>query len=129
MEDGKKDCIFCKIARGEAHSKKVYESDNFFGFLDINQIADGKTLLIPKKHYKTLLDVPDNLGSEMLKAIKDISLMLIKQGKAEGFNLIMNNYEIAGQIVPHAHIHILPRKKGDGLKGLYLEEAEEKNRN
>ena len=122
MEDN--DCIFCKIIAGEIPSKKVYEDDNFIGILDINPVAEGKTLLISKKHYKTLLDMPSSLGNEMLDAIKKISLKLIDEGKAEGFNILINNFEVAGQVVPHTHIHILPRKKGDGLKGMYLEDAE-----
>jgi len=116
-------CIFCKIVAGEIPSKKVYEDDNFIGFLDINQAVDGKTLVIPKKHYKTLLDMPSSLGNEMLEAVKKVALKLIDEGKAEGFNVLMNNFEVAGQVVPHAHIHILPRKKDDGLKGMYLEDA------
>jgi len=123
MEE-KNECIFCKIVNGEAPSTKVYEDDNFIGILDINQVAEGKTLLIPKKHYKTLLDMPNSLGNEMLEGVKKIALKLIDEGKAEGFNLLMNNFGVAGQVVPHAHIHILPRKKGDGLKGMYLEEME-----
>lgn len=118
------DCIFCKIVNKEVPATIVYEDDNFIGFLDINQVADGKTLIIPKKHFKTILDMPSSLGNEMLEAIKKISLDLINKGKAEGFNLLMNNFEVAGQVVPHAHIHVLPRKKGDGLKGMYLEEVE-----
>ena len=121
-------CIFCKIANKKIPAEIIYESDNFIGFLDIKQIAEGKTLIIPKQHFKTILDIPDSLGSEMLEAIKEVALSLIKQGKAQGFNLLVNTYEVAGQVVPHAHIHILPRKKGDGLKGLYLEEAEDKNK-
>lgn len=124
ISNGEDGCIFCKIVSGEIPSKKVYEDDNFIGILDINQVADGKTLFIPKKHYKTILDIPSSLGNEMLDGIKKITLKLINEGKAEGFNLLMNNFEVAGQVVPHAHIHILPRKKGDGLKGMYLEDAE-----
>ncbi len=126
MEEQGKDCIFCKIVRGEAPCKKAYEDDNFIGFLDVNQVAEGKTLLIPKKHYKTLLDMPSSLGNEMLDALKKIALKLIEEGKAEGFNVLVNNFEVAGQVVPHAHIHILPRKKDDGLKGMYLEEENKK---
>jgi len=121
------DCIFCKIVKGEIPSEKVYEDDSFIGFLDIKQTAEGKTILIPKKHFKTILDMPSSLGNEMLDAIKKISLKLIDEGKAEGFNLLVNTYEVAGQVVPHAHIHILPRKKDDGLRGLYLEEVEKEN--
>ena len=109
---GEKDCIFCKIVNREIESEIVYEDDNFIGILDINQVAEGKTLIVPKKHFKTILDMPSSLGNEMLEAVKKVALKLIDEGKAEGFNILINTYEVAGQVVPHAHIHILPRKKG-----------------
>jgi len=101
-------CIFCKIVRKEIPANIVYEDDNFFAIKDINPKVEGHTLLIPKKHYKTLLDMPSSLGNEMLDALKKITFMLIKENKAEGFNL-----GVVGEDVSHAHIHILPRKKGD----------------
>jgi len=113
-----KDCIFCKIVNGEIKTDLVYDDDNFIGFLDISPKAPGHTLIIPKKHYKTLLDMPNTLGTELLEAVKKVSLDLIKSGKAEGFNLIVNNGETAGQVVPHLHLHIIPRKHGDGLKSI-----------
>lgn len=112
------DCIFCKIARGEIPAKKTYEDDNFIAFLDIHPKAEGHTILIPRKHFRNLLDMPTTIGNEILDAIKNIALDLIKQGKAEGFNLIMNNEPAAGQVVFHAHLHIIPRKKNDGLSML-----------
>lgn len=108
-------CIFCKIVSGEIPATKVYEDKNFIGILDANPRAEGHTLIIPKQHFKNFLDLPVSLGNEMLEAIKKISADLINQGKAEGFNIISNNFEVAGQLVPHAHIHIIPRKQGDGL--------------
>jgi len=117
-------CVFCKIIKGEIPSHKVYEDENFIGFLDINQVVEGKTLLVSKKHYETILDLPNELSEEMIKGIKEISKKLIKESKAEGFNLLINTYKVAGQTIPHMHVHILPRKKDDGLKGLYLEEIE-----
>lgn len=109
-------CIFCKIAKGEIKSEKVYEDDNFIAIFDVKPIAEGHTLIIPKRHFKTLLDMPNSLGNELLEAVKETSLILMKKYNAEGFNIFMNNFEAAGQIVPHAHLHILPRKKGDGIK-------------
>jgi histidine triad (HIT) family protein len=113
-----KDCIFCKIIKGEIPAEKTYEDDNFIAFLDIKPKAEGHTIIIPKNHFRNLLDMPTSLGNEMLEAIKKVSLDLIKQKKATGFNLIVNNEPTAGQIVFHAHIHILPRKKDDKLKML-----------
>lgn len=114
MED--KDCIFCKIARGEIACSKTYEDDNFIGFLDINPRTEGHTVIIPRKHFRNLLDMPSSLGNEMLEAVKEVSLDLIKQGKAEGFNLIVNNESAAGQVVFHVHLHVIPRKKDDEFK-------------
>lgn len=110
------DCIFCKIAKGEIPSEKVYEDDNFLSILDITPETIGHTLVIPKKHFKTILDVPTSLGNEFLEAIKNTTLKLIKTHKAEGFNIVFNNYKIAGQEVDHVHAHILLRKKEDGMK-------------
>jgi len=112
----KENCIFCKIISKEISAEMVYEDDNFIGILDNNPKADGHTLLLPKKHFRNLLDLPNTLGNELLEAIKKVSLKLIEEGKAEGVNVISNNESVAGQIVFHTHIHIIPRKKGDGLK-------------
>lgn len=110
------DCIFCKVIKGELPSKKIYEDDNFIAILDTTPIAEGHTLLIPKKHFRNLLDLPSTMGTELLDAIKKVSLDLIKEYKADGINVGVNNEESAGQVVFHTHVHLLPRKKGDGIK-------------
>jgi|SRR3989338_1323775 len=112
------DCIFCKIVRSEVPSKKVYEDDNFIVVHDIKPKADGHSLIISKKHYKTILDIPVTQGNEMLEAIKTISLDLINNKKAEAVNVVSNVGEASGQIIHHAHFHIIPRKIGDGLKSM-----------
>lgn len=106
------DCIFCKIARGEIPAKIIYESENFIAFPDANPKVKGHTLIIPKKHFVNLIDLPAVSGSELVDAIKKIFEIKQKEG-CEGFNLIMNNFSAAGQAVMHAHLHFLPRKKGD----------------
>ncbi len=123
-----KDCIFCKIEKGEIPSEKVYEDDNFFAILDINPESERHTLVIPKKHFKTLLDVPSSLGGEFLEAIKKVSLKLIKDGKAEGFNILFNVNKLAGQEVDHVHAHIIPRKGDDGCKLKLLNGLRDKNK-
>jgi len=112
---GKSDvnCVFCKIARGEFKTEKVGESDNFVAFRDANPKVRGHTLIVPKRHFVTLLDVPDKLGGEMLSFIKNVAGKLIDEKYGDGFNIIMNNLDVAGQVVMHAHLHILPRKEGD----------------
>ena len=112
----KKDCIFCKIVNNEINSKKVYEDDNFIAILDANPRVDGHTLIITKQHFRNLLDMPSSIGNELLDAIKNVSFNIIKHKKADGINVISNNESSAGQAVFHTHLHIIPRKKNDGLK-------------
>lgn len=110
-------CIFCKIARGEIPSKIVYESENFLAFLDVHPVTRGHTLIIPKKHFVNFLDLPSSLGQELCDVIKKVAEISFKNG-AEGFNILMRNGKSAGQEVSHAHFHIVPRKKGDGINSL-----------
>lgn len=109
-------CVFCKIVLGKSKSEKIAESDNFLAFYNISPLAKGHTLIIPKKHFVTLLDIPNKLGNEMLEIIKKVAFILMDKKLADGFNLGMNNLEVAGQVVMHAHIHVIPRKEGDGLR-------------
>lgn len=109
-------CVFCKIARGEIKSEKIMENDSFFAIRDIKPDAPGHSLVISKKHYVTLLDIPTKLGNEMIDLAKKVADDLIGKKLGDGFNLVMNNTAVAGQIVMHAHIHVIPRKEGDGLR-------------
>jgi histidine triad (HIT) family protein len=101
------------MADGEIKIKKIYENDNFFSIPDANQKVDGHSLIISKKHFKTTLDLPNTIGPELLDCIKRTAVELVKEHKAEGFNIVNNNFSAAGQVVEHVHYHILPRKKGD----------------
>jgi len=87
-------------------------------FLFANPKVEGHSLVISKKHFETVLDLPVSLGSELLDCIKKTSLELMKKFEANGFNVMQNNFEIAGQVVKHVHFHILPRKKNDGFKSI-----------
>ncbi len=109
-------CIFCKIARGEVKSERVAESDNFFAMLDAHPKTPGHTLVISKKHFVTLLDIPGKLGVELVNMLKKVSSDLMDNGQADGFNILMNNLQCAGQVVMHAHVHVIPRKENDGLE-------------
>ncbi len=108
------ECVFCKIAKGKLSANLIYENDNFFSIPDANPVIDGHTLVISKKHFSNTLDLPNSLGPEFLNCIKETTMILIQEKKAEGFNIVGNNFKVAGQIVNHFHVHILPRKKGDG---------------
>jgi len=110
------DCVFCKIARGELSSYKVYEDENFLAFLDITPVNPGHVLLIPKEHYKDLFELPNNVLREMAPLLKKVA-RAVKGGMQVGsINIGMNNGKAAGQLVGHAHIHIMPRFEGDGYK-------------
>ena len=109
------DCIFCKIVKGEIPSYKVYEDDDWFAFLDISPINLGHTLLVPKKHFRNLFDLPNNLLIKLGPVVQKLA-MAIKDGvKADGLNLGMNNEPAAGQLVFHAHVHLMPRFTNDGF--------------
>ena len=103
------------MVKGEIPCKKIYENDNFFSVPDANPVVDGHSLIISKKHFKTSLDIPNSLGPELLNCIKKTALKLIDEKRVGGFNVVNNNFGVAGQVVKHVHFHILPRKDGDGL--------------
>jgi len=111
-------CIFCKIVKGEISSEIIYEVNNFIAILDNNPKAIGHTLIIPKFHCKTILDIPITLGDELLETIKNVSLDIVTTTQAEGINIVINVGNASGQLVNHAHLHLIPRKLGDGLKSM-----------
>src|SRR3989344_8515820 len=96
-------CIFCKIAQGKIKAEKISESNNFIAILDAHPKTHGHTLVIPKKHFVTLLDIPNNLGQELLEFTKNICSQILEKKQGDGFNILMNNLEPAGQTVKHAH--------------------------
>ncbi len=107
-------CIFCKIIKGEIPADKIYEDENCFAFLDIKPVNLGHALLIPKRHYENLYELPDDLLSKIAPIIKKIALAVKSGVNAEGINIGMNNEGPAGQLVLHAHFHIMPRFSNDG---------------
>ena len=111
-----KDCVFCKIVKGVIPSSRIYEDDEFLAFLDIAPVNPGHTLIVPKVHCKNLLDFPKSEETDLMEFIKKIAGAIIKAVKADGFNLGLNNGRAAGQVVEHAHFHIIPRFSGDGLR-------------
>lgn len=109
-------CIFCRIVKGELPSTRVYEDASLFAFLDINPMSLGHTLLIPKGHYETLAEVPDDAAALLMPAARRIGKALMAATGCAGFNCLQNNFAAAGQIVFHSHLHIIPRWDGDGLR-------------
>ena len=120
MEEKETDCIFCKIAKGEIPCEKIWEDSEFIAFADIKPVEEGHTLIIPKKHFATLIDLDKDISSKYIGAIQDVGKVLMDKHKADGFNVMLNNGEGAGQVVHHIHFHILPRKKGDNKRGIFI---------
>lgn len=122
------DCLFCKIINGEIPAGKVYEDEHSFAFLDIKPINPGHTLLIPKKHFVNLYEIPDEVLAKLAPTIKKLAVAIKKAVGAGGINIGMNNDHAAGQLIFHAHIHIMPRFKNDGYRpwigGPYKNDAE-----
>jgi len=118
------ECIFCRIAAGQALATKVLETPRVLAFLDIAPVHYGHTLVIPKEHYENFLDLPDDLWLEMGQVSRRVAKALRQVMFARGFNLMMNNFDAAGQVVFHAHLHVVPRFLSDGLllfpQGNYL---------
>ena len=111
----KNDCIFCAIAAGEIPSFKVYEDDLALAYLDINPFSKGHTLVIPKAHAAGLLDADDKMLSELILRVKKVAAQVKDKLGCDGFNILQNNGEAAGQTVRHIHFHIVPRWNGDPL--------------
>lgn len=111
-----KNCLFCKITRDEIPAAKVYEDDCSLAFLDINPINPGHTLLVPKKHSVNLYETSDETLRELAPIIKKLAVAVKKAVSADGINIGMNNDSAAGQLIFHAHIHIIPRHSEDGFK-------------
>lgn len=109
------DCVFCKIISGEFSSRKIYEDEFTLAFLDISKDVDGHILVVPKKHFKNILDCDTETLSRVFETVKKVSNHLTENCGYDGVNLLNASDESAGQTVPHFHIHIIPRKNGDGL--------------
>ena len=110
------DCIFCKIINGKIPASNIYEDAYVIGFLDIMPANKGHCLVVPKKHSQTLIEMDDkDLAATIMAAKKVAKALSLSFGNAS-FNLVMNNGKEAGQIVNHAHIHLIPRFQKDRLR-------------
>ena len=107
------DSIFTKIIKREIPADIIYEDDLVISFLDINPVNKGHALVVPKKAFENIFDGDEESLAHMMKVAKKLSLIVKEAVRADGINLIMNNGEHAGQEVFHAHLHIIPRFKGD----------------
>lgn len=116
MNKIKEDCIFCKIIKGEIPAYKIYEDKDLIAILDIAPINPGHILLIPKKHFQLLEELPDETLEKIILTAKKIIPKIKKIVKSDAVNFSLNDGKIAGQLIPHVHFHIMPRFKGDGHK-------------
>ena len=110
------DCLFCKIIKEDIPSAKIYEDNETFAFLDINPVNPGHTLVVPKKHSHNLFDMGHAELCAVMKTTKKLAGAIKSALSADGINIEMNNDPAAGQIIFHAHLHIVPRFAGDGFK-------------
>ncbi|MBI2667789.1 HIT family protein [Candidatus Woesearchaeota archaeon] len=125
-----KDCLFCKIIRKEIPADIVYEDKSIIAFFDINPANKGHTLVMPKNHSNNLLEDNEDDLKNISLAVKKIGNAIMKATNAEGLNIISNINSVAGQVVFHTHVHIIPRFKDDGInfkvQRRYYDEGESK---
>lgn len=108
-------CIFCKLAGGEIPTATLYEDEDFRVILDANPAAKGHALIIPKEHYANLYELDDELAGKVLVLAKKMITKLTDILGCDGYNIVQNNGEAAGQTVFHFHMHLIPRFKDDGV--------------
>jgi len=114
---GARDCLFCAIASGETDAARVLEDDDFVGFLDIRPLFKGHVLLVPRAHVVTLPDLPAELRDGFVAQAQRLATAMVEGLGAQGSFVAMNN--TVSQSVPHLHVHVVPRTKGDGLRGFF----------
>ena len=111
------DCIFCKIIAGEIPAKILAETENSIAFMDAFPLTKGHSLVIPKKHYEKIQDIPSNENSELFSTVQKI---ISKVDKLTGATLMaIHNGKDAGQEIPHVHVHLIPRSSEDGAGAVH----------
>ena len=104
-------CIFCKIANGEIPSKTLYEDEKFRVILDLGPATKGHALILPKDHFANLYELPEEEAKDVIVLAKKMAAKMTEKLGCDGFNLVQNNGEVAGQTVFHFHMHLIPRYK------------------
>lgn len=113
------DCIFCQIIDGEIPSRTVYEDEDVLAFLDVNPLARGHTLVIPKAHEAAVADLPGDVRDALFTTVGRLAPAVEAAVDADASTIGMNNGPASGQEVPHAHVHVVPRFEGDGVGPLH----------
>ena len=116
----KDDCIFCKLANGEIPTRSIYEDEDFKVILDAAPATRGHALILPKEHADNLYQLPEELTGRAFVLAKKMAASMTETLGCQGFNIVQNNGEVAGQTVFHFHIHLVPRYTDDG-QGLFWE--------
>jgi histidine triad (HIT) family protein len=111
-------CLFCGIIAGKIPSKKVYEDGNAFAFLDISPRSPGHTLVIPKAHFETILDMPERDAGRLFECVQKVAAMVKAGTSCQGISIGQSNGQAAGQVVRHVHFHVIPRFMNEGPVGL-----------
>ena len=106
-------CIFCKIANGEIPAATLYEDEDFRVILDLGPASKGHALILPKTHAANIYEISDEMAAKAMILAKKMATKMTDVLKCDGFNIVQNNGEIAGQTVFHFHMHLIPRYKGD----------------
>lgn len=114
------DCLFCKIIKGEIPCYKIYEDKNTFVFLDVNPWSRGHCLVVPKKHFRNILEIDKKTLADVVLVVQKISSLAKEKLGAVGMNILQNNNRMAGQEVDHIHFHIIPRYADGSLKISHL---------
>ena len=110
-------CLFCQIVSGEVEAEIVLDEEHVVGFLDKRPVFKGHTLLVPREHVDTLLDLPESLVVPLFTTSQRVAAVMTSELGAQGTFVAMNN--VVSQSVPHLHVHVVPRTKGDGLRGFF----------
>jgi histidine triad (HIT) family protein len=110
-------CLFCRITSGELNARIVFEDAISIGFLDYRPLFPGHCLLVTRQHYRTLLDLPAEIVGPLFLNAQTLAASVVRAMDADGTFVAMNN--VVSQSVPHFHIHIVPRRRGDGLRGFF----------
>ena len=119
-------CVFCKIVRKQAPASLVYEGEDVLAFLDTRPLSEGHTLVIPKEHYVTIFEAPEQVVAQLHRIVKRVAQAVREVTKADGISIIQQNGKAAGQEIFHLHVHVIPRFEGQKL--LRFREFAEVNR-
>ena len=109
----KDDCIFCKLANGVFETNVIYEDEDFSVILDVNPATRGHALILPREHYANIYEIDDETAGQAFRLARKLCTQMTEKLNCDGFNILQNNGEAAGQTVFHFHMHLIPRYKDD----------------